>query len=366
MKIPFLDMKALNSPIEKQALAAMEGVINRAWYILGEEGKSFESEWASWLKIEHAIGVSSGTDALFLALSALDISSGDEIIAPANTCVPTVSAIRSTGASLVLADVNPETLTLDPESLSRAITSRTKAIVTVHLYGHPCDMVPIQVLATAHNLAIIEDCAQAHGARYKGELCGTFGDCAAFSFYPSKNLGAFGDAGAVVTKHELLAQRIRQLRVYGEKERYIHEIEGFNSRLDEVQAAVLRVKLPYLAQWHEERRRLAALYSQEIDHPSLQKPIEADWAESSYHLYVIRSPKRDELQAYLAENGIGTLIHYPIPVHLQPAFSFLPYETGDFPHSEKAANEVLSLPLYPGISDENVHEVCRVLNAWNP
>ena len=364
MKIPFLDMKALNAPIQAPAKAAMEGVLDRAWYVLGEEGRSFESEWADWLNCKHAIGVSSGTDALYLACLALGITAGDEVIAPANTCVPTISAIRSTGATVVLADVDPETLTLDPESIANAMTSRCKAIVPVHLYGHPCEMTPIRHLAQEHNLAIIEDCAQAHGARYRGELCGTLGTLAAFSFYPSKNLGAFGDAGAVVCNDDDLADYLRQLRVYGEKERYIHEHEGINSRLDEVQAAVLRVKLPFLSQWHQERRRLASLYSKVITHPAIQQPAEADWAESSYHLYVIRSEERDALQAYLAEHGIGTLIHYPIPVHLQPAYAFMPYEQGDFPVSEKAANEVLSLPLYPGLGDEAVAEVCQVLNAW--
>lgn len=358
-------MKALNAPIMPQAKAAMESVLDRAWYVLGEEGRSFESEWAEWLNCKHAIGVSSGTDALYLACLGLNISSGDEVIAPANTCVPTISAIRSTGATVVLADVDPETLTLDPASIEKAITPRCKAIVPVHLYGHPCDMNPIQHLAQQHNLAIIEDCAQAHGARYKGKPCGTLGTLAAFSFYPSKNLGAFGDAGAVVCNDDDLAHYIAQLRVYGETERYIHEHEGINSRLDEVQAAVLRIKLPFLSQWHQERRRLASLYTEVITHPAIRIPLEADWAESSYHLYVIRTEQRDALQAYLAENGIGTLIHYPIPVHLQPAYAYMPYEQGDFPHSEQAANEVLSLPLYPGLSDESVAEVCRVLNGWN-
>lgn len=364
MEIPFLDLKAQHESIAEEINEAVGRVFERGWYILGEEGKLFEQEWAEWLDIAHAVGVASGTDAIQLALTGLGVGRDDEVITVANTCVPTVAAIRAASAMPALVDVTAETLTMDPDLLEGALTPRTKAIVPVHLYGHPCDMDPIMAFAEAHGLAVVEDCAQAHGARYKGRGCGTIGDAGAFSFYPSKNLGAYGDGGAVVTSDVELAGRIRQLRVYGEGERYVHELEGINSRLDEVQAAILRVKLPHLSDANAKRREAADRYSEMICSDSVTKPATAEWAESSWHLYAIRTAKRDAMQQHLADRGIGTLIHYPIPIHLQPAYDFLPYHEGDFPVSESAAQSLLSLPLYPGIPAASIEAVSEAVNTF--
>lgn len=364
MEIPFLDLKVQHEPIAEEISNAVGRVLESASYVLGDEGKLFEREWAEWLGIPHAVGVGSGTDAIQLALMGLGVGRDDEVITVANTCVPTVAAIRATGAMPALVDVDSATLTMDASLLEVALTSRTKAIVPVHLYGHPCDMDPIMAFAEAHGLSVVEDCAQAHGARYKGKLCGTIGNAGAFSFYPSKNLGAYGDGGAVVTSDTGLADRVRQLRVYGERERYVHDSEGINSRLDEVQAAILRVKLPHLADANVKRREAASRYAELISAESVTKPDEAGWAESSWHLYAIRTAERDLLQKRMTESGIGTLIHYPIPILLQPAYEFMPYNEGDFPVSESAAKSLLSLPLYPGLSDDSIEVVSEAVNAF--
>jgi dTDP-4-amino-4,6-dideoxygalactose transaminase len=362
--IPFLDLKVQHAPIAAEIDVAIHRVLESAWYVLGNEGKEFEREWADWLKIAHAVGVASGTDAIQISLMALGIGPEDEVITVANTCVPTIAAIRATGARPVLVDVDPATMTMNSELLADALTSRTKAIVPVHLYGHPCDMDPIMAFADGFGLGVVEDCAQAHGAKYKGQVCGTIGDIGAFSFYPSKNLGAYGDGGAVVTADETLAQRVRQLRVYGERERYVHEHEGINSRLDELQAAILRVKLSRLQDSNQQRADVADRYRELISPSAAESPVEADWAVSCWHLYVVRSKQRDDLQAHLSDQGIGTLIHYPIPIHLQPAYSFLEYNRGDFPVTEEIAGNVLSLPLYPGISDETIGAVASAVNSF--
>lgn len=352
MDVPFLDLRAQHLPHASEIEAAIQRVLYRGWYLMGEELSGFETEFAAWTGVEHVLGCASGTDAITLALRGLGVSPGDEVVTVANTCVPTVAAIRNAGGTPVLVDVDAKTLTMDPAALAGALTPKTYAIVPVHLYGHPCDMDSILEFARVHELHVVEDCAQAHGARYRGRRCGTMGHAAAFSFYPSKNLGAYGDAGAVVTDNENIASRARKIRVYGESERYYHDLEGINSRMDEIQAAILRVKLTWLDESVDERRAIAKKYDELLSESAVTPVGEAEWGESAYHLYVIRTERREKLQAFLRERGVGTLIHYPVPIHLQEAYRFLPYEQGSFPVAEAAAKEVLSLPLYPGLTED--------------
>jgi dTDP-4-amino-4,6-dideoxygalactose transaminase len=354
IKIPFGELKPQFRSIENEVRAAIDDVLESAWYVFGKHCKAFEEEFAAYVGTRCAMGVGSGTEAIHLALCALGIGSGDQVATVANTCVPTIAGIVATGATPVLVDPNPETLTLDPANLESAITPRVKAIVPVHLYGNPCDMDPILKIAEAHGIPVVEDCAQAHGAEYKGKRCGGFGAAAAFSFYPSKNLGAYGDAGAITTNDPAIAERIRMLRNYGEETRYHHSVKGFNSRLDEIQAAILRVKLRHLDKWNEARRERASAYARVLASAPIILPIEAPWARHIYHLYVIRSTERDALQKHLAENGVGSLLHYPVPVHMQRAYADLGYPLGAFPNAERACNEVLSLPMYPELSIENI------------
>ncbi len=364
--IPFVELSTQFKSIEKEIRTAIDRVLKRGWFILGEEGNLFEEEFARYIGTEFAVGVNSGTDAIQLALLAVGVKPGKEVITVANTCVPTVCAIAATGAKVVLVDVDPETLTMSPEALELTITSKTAAIVPVHLYGHPCDMSSIVEIAQEHGVPVVEDCAQAHGALWRGKKCGTFGTAAAFSFYPSKNLGAYGDAGAVVTNDPEVADVVRKLRNYGEEKRYLHVIEGFNSRLDELQAAILRVKLQYLDTWNQERRVRADWYRQELKSRSVERPVEHRDAYCIYHLYVIRSDYRDALQSHLKERGIATLIHYPIPVHLQPAYQRLGYREGQFPNAEAACKRVLSLPMYPELSKESVKTICDAIATFDP
>ena len=343
---------------------AIDRVLRRGWYVLGEEVAAFEREFAAWLGVERVVGVGSGTDAIHLALRAVGVEPGDEVITAANTCVPTVAGICAAGARPVPADVDAGTLTLDPASVEGAITRRTRAIVPVHLYGHPCDMDGLMAVARVHDLRVVEDCAQAHGALYKGRKCGTFGDAAAFSFYPTKNLGCFGDGGAVATNNPEVAERLRKLRNYGERERYVHDSAGFNSRLDELQAAVLRAKLPQLDAWTEDRRVRAARYDELLRSLPVRLPAEADGARHCYHLYAIRHTLRDALQRHLKDAGIGTLLHYPLPIHRQPAYRHLGYEEGAFPVAEGACGEVLSLPLYPELPMVSVERVAEAIVAF--
>ncbi|MCC6798261.1 MAG: DegT/DnrJ/EryC1/StrS family aminotransferase [Candidatus Hydrogenedentes bacterium] len=356
--IPFAELKPQYLSIKGAIDAAIAEVFDAGWFILGKQCAAFEEEFAAYHSTGNiAVGCASGTDAIHLALRAVGIKPGDEVITAANTCVPTVCGIAASGAAIVLADVNNDTLTMCPRSLRSAITSRTRAIVPVHLYGHPCDMDAILTIAQEHDLKIVEDCAQAHGASYKGKKCGTFGDAAAFSFYPSKNLGAYGDGGAVLTRDPAIAEGVRALRNYGEESRYRSVTEGFNSRLDEIQAAILRVKLRHLDAWNTARRERAARYHDLLSGGPVALPQESALATSNYHLYVIRSKQRDCLREHLSHNGIGTQIHYPTPIHLQPAYTNLGYVAGSFPISERACNEVLSLPLYPELSMADVNTV---------
>jgi dTDP-4-amino-4,6-dideoxygalactose transaminase len=330
---------------------AMQRVLERGQYILGQEVKAFEAEFAAYLGVGQAWGVGSGTEALHLALAACGVGPGDEVITVAHTAVATVSAIELLGAAPVLVDIDPATFTLDPGQLLRVISAKTKAIVPVHLYGQPADLAPILEVARRHGLRVIEDCAQAHGALYEGKRVGAWGDIACFSFYPTKNLGAIGDGGAVVTSDPALGERVRLLREYGWAERYVSHIPGWNSRLDELQAAILRVKLRYLDADNAARARLAARYAAGLAGLAVTLPVTGHNRTHVYHLYVIRSPHRAELQAFLREQAVGALVHYPVPVHRQPAYQGRLRGGERLPETESAAREVLSLPMYPELTE---------------
>jgi dTDP-4-amino-4,6-dideoxygalactose transaminase len=359
--IPFVDLAAMHAPLRARLSAALEESMDRGDFILGDAVSEFEMQFARYCGSAFAVGVDSGTSALELALRALDIGPGDEVITAASTFIATALAIHHVGAVPVLVDVDPATANLDPELLSDAITPRTRAIIPVHLYGHPADMDPICAIARKHDLRVIEDASQAHGARYRGSRVGTFGDVAAFSLYPAKNLGAFGDAGILVTDDEGLAERLRLLRNYGSPIKYHHMLPGFNRRLDTLQARILSIKLEYLDGWNAQRRASAAYYHAALGSlaPAVQHPFENEDCQAVYHLYVIRSSNRDALQRHLGAAGIGTVIHYPIPIHLQPAFAHLGHGQGAFPVTEQLANTILSLPMYPGITEADQHRVVR-------
>lgn len=345
--------------------SAVQGVLNRGWFILGQEGEQFEREFATYLGARHALGVASGTDAIHLALVAARVGPGDEVITAANTCVPTVSGISSSGALPVLVDVDPVSFNLDPEQIEDAITPRTRAIVPVHLYGQAADLDPIIEIARRHDIRVVEDTAQGVGAKYRNRKLGVIGDAGCFSFYPSKNLGAFGDGGAVVTDDDDIAERVRRLRNYGEVRRYYHATRGINSRLDEMQAAILRVKLPKLEGWNRRRREIAAIYEREIRNELVRKPVELDYGVHNYHLYVVRCRRRDELQKHMADCGVGTLIHYPVPIHLQEAYQDLNEREGAFPISEECSREVLTLPIFPELTDSEARYVAESVNSFS-
>jgi dTDP-4-amino-4,6-dideoxygalactose transaminase len=335
-------------------------VLESGWYILGPELEAFESAFAEYHGVRHAVGVANGTDAVELALRALGIGHGDEVITVSHTAVATVCAVERTGARPVLVDVDEATYTMDPAAAAAALTPRTKALLPVHLYGHPADMGPLAELAARHGLALVEDCAQAHGARCDGRRVGTIGHLAAFSFYPTKNLGAYGDAGAVLTDDPGLAQRVRSLRNYGQSRRYHHLEPGQNSRLDELQAALLRVKLAHLDEHNAIRRRLARTYSDRLS--GVITPVSRPGAEHVFHLYVVRHPQRDALMDALGKREVQTLIHYPIPVHLQPAYAHLGCSAGALPVTERITRQILSLPLYVGLDDGDVGLVASALD----
>jgi len=365
-RIPFLNLHATYQATEDDTRAAVDRVLSRAWYVLGEEGASFEREFATYLGARYAAGVASGTDAITLALRALDVGPGSDVLTVPNTCAPTVAAIRAAGATPVFVDVDPYTLTMDPARLPEALTDRTRAIVPVHLYGHPCDMLRITAFASKHGLRVVEDCAQAHGATRNGQRCGTFGDAAAFSFYPTKNLGAFGDAGAVVTNDPDVGERLGRLRNYGLAERDWCVETGVNSRLDEVQAAVLRARLPHLDADNARRRAIADRYTEALRDTGLTLPAEDEMCRSCWHLYVVRTPHRDALRTHLATAGIGTEIHYRNPVHLQPAFESLAGGPGSFPVAEEASLRIVSLPLHPALGEADRETIIAEIRAFSP
>lgn len=344
---------------------ALRRVLDEGRYILGAEVKAFEADFAAYIGVKYGIGVGSGTEALSLALMAGGVEPGDEVITVSHTAVATVAAIERIGATAVLVDIDPNFYTIDPQRLAAAITPKTKAIVPVHLYGQAVDLDPILDLAWTHELRLIEDCAQAHGAAYKDKRIGAYGDLACFSFYPTKNLGALGDGGMVVTDQPELAERLRLLREYGWAERYVSHIPGWNSRLDELQAAVLRVKLQYLDQENATRARIAAMYQAGLSGCRLTLPASRPEATHVYHQYVVRTPHREALRHHLKDKGIAALVHYPVPVHLQPAYQGRLPGRNKLPETEQAASEVLSLPLYPGLREEQVQAVIEAIRSFN-
>ena len=359
MKVPFLDLRAAYLELKPEIDAAIARVLDSGWYILGPEVEAFESEWAEYCGASHAVGVGNGLDALTLALRALEIGPGDEVIVPSNTYIATWLAVSAVGATPVPVEPDLSTYNIDPALIPVAITPRTKALLPVHLYGQPADLDPILALARTHNLAVVEDAAQAHGARYKGKRIGAHGDVVCWSFYPGKNLGAMGDAGAVTTSRADLADRIRVLRNYGSREKYVNEVKGLNSRLDPIQAAVLRVKLKVLDEWNARRCRIAALYTHELARSPLHLPHSPGWAEPVWHLYVVRSSERDALQKRLSAAGIGTLIHYPIPPHHQSAFAR--HSDANHPIAEYLAHEQLSLPIGPQLLQKEIYAVASAV-----
>lgn len=359
MSIPLLDLKAQYYSIREEINEAVLKVIESGCYILGPNVAALEEEVAAYCQASFGIGVASGTDALYISLLAIGIKPGDEVITVPFTFIATAEVITLLGAKPVFVDIDPLTFNINPDRIEAAVTKKTKAIIPVHLYGQPADLDPILSLAAKYDLKVIEDGAQAMWAEYKGKRIGAIGDLGALSFFPAKNLGAYGDGGMVITNNEDLANRIKMLRVHGSKEKYHHSIIGFNARLDELQAAILRVKLKYLAEWTEARRQKAAAYNQGLKDSSVTTPPEAPFARHVYNQYTIRSKRRDELKEHLANKGIPTAIHYPMPLHLQEAFAYLGYKKGDFPESERAAGEVLSLPIYPELSEQQVEEVIK-------
>ena len=339
-------------------------MLKSGWFILGHELQRFEEDLADYLGVSYAIGVGSGTEALHLALIACGIKPGDEVITVPNTAVPTVSAIDFAGGIPVFVDVDPETYLMSPESLDeylRRNSKKAKAVIPVHLYGHPVEMDHLLAISEVYGLKVIEDCAQAHGTLYKGRKVGTLGDAGCFSFYPTKNLGAYGDAGIVVTGDKKIAERIRMLRNYGEESKYKNVIRGFNSRLDELQAAILRVKLGFIDEWNALRRRNAQLYNTLLKDTRLKLPVEKKEAVHVYHLYVVRTKYRDFLKRALSDKGIGTAIHYPTPVHLQGAYRNLGYKEGAFPIAEKCTREILSIPIFPQLSETVADEIISTM-----
>lgn len=362
--VPFVDLKAQYLSIKPEIDAAIQGILDTCQFTLGKEVAAFEEEFAAYSGSSIGCGVNSGTSALHLALLAAGVGPGDEVITVPFTFVATVSAIHYTGAKTVFVDVDPETFTMSPDALERAITPRTKAIMPVHLYGQPADMDPILAIARKHGLVVIEDAAQAHGAEYKGRRVGSIGDLACFSFYPGKNLGAYGEAGMVVTSNPEFARTIRMLRDWGAEKKYHHVLKGYNYRMEGIQGAVLRVKLRHLENWTEARRAAAKRYDELLSGTTFDAPFVRDDVRHVFHVYAIRVQKRAELQAWLASHDIQSGIHYPIPVHLLPAFADLGYKAGDFPNAEMAAAEVLSLPMYPELTADNQQRVVAALSAF--
>ncbi len=358
MKVPFLDLKAAYLESKEGLDAAYRRVMESGWYILGREVRAFEEEFAAYCQTEHCVGVGNGLDALHLILRAYGIGEGDEVIVPANTYIATWLAVSCSGAKPVPVEPDERTCNIAPELVEPAITPRTRAVIPVHLYGQPADMDPINRIAGERGLKVIEDAAQAHGALYRGKRAGSLGSAAAFSFYPAKNLGAVGDGGAVVTDDAELADKVRLLRNYGQRAKHRHEVKGFNSRLDELQAAFLRVKLSKLDEWNRRRRAVAAQYLERLDHlPALTLPFVPEWTEPVWHLFVVRHPQRDALQQYLANTGVGTQIHYPVPPHLSDAYAGEGWGRGDFPMSELLAGEALSLPMGPHVEKGQINKV---------
>jgi dTDP-4-amino-4,6-dideoxygalactose transaminase len=365
--VPFIDLRRQYHRIEKEILGATRRVYGKGRYILGEEVAAFEKEFARYCGVRYAVGVASGTDALYLSLKAAGIGEGDEVITPAHSFVSSALAVSFAGATPLFVDIDPRTYTLDPNELELLLKrrmaekgwQRVKAVLPVHLYGHPAEMGSILEIANRYGLLVIEDACQAHGATYGRKKAGAFGAFGCFSFYPTKNLGAYGDGGIVVTNHQKFYERLRLLRCYGEKKKYHHTLKGGNSRLDELQAAILRVKLRYLDRWNEERRKRARFYTEKLAPSGVVCPFESEAARHVYHLYVIRTERREALEAFLKERGIVTLIHYPVPIHRQKIYRELGYRSGDLPLTEQYSRKILSLPIFPEIRRSEIEEVVK-------
>lgn len=358
--LPFLDLTVQYSALQEEIDPAIRDVMRSGSFVMGRVGCKFEKEFAAYCEVDHAVGVGNGTDALTLALRALGVGAGNEVICPVNSFIATAEAISLTGATPVFADVEPETATIDVESVRDRLTARTRALVLVHLWGQPADLRPLLSLAAERGIDVVEDACQAHGARYQGRRIGSFGRLGCFSFYPTKNLGAYGDGGMVVTDDSVLAEKVRQLANHGQLRgaKYEHTVVGMNSRLDEIQAAILRVKLPHLEEWNRRRRWLASRYTERLRGISgLTTPTEAPERSSVWHLYVVRTERRDVLREGLAARKIATGIHYPVPLHLVGAYSHLGYSKGDFPVAEALARQILSLPLYPEMPEVTVDRI---------
>lgn len=364
MKIPFVTFKPLEAELDKDIRDAFDRVYTRSWYIEGVEDEKFEKVFAEYCNSKYCVGVGNGLDALFLALKALNVKDGDEVIVPSNTYIATALAVTYVGATPVFVEPDIRTFNIDPAKIEKAITEKTKAIMPVHLYGQACDMEPIMKIAKKYNLLVVEDCAQAHGATYKGKVVGSFGDVAGFSFYPGKNLGALGDAGAIVTNNEELAKKVRALGNYGSDYKYHHVYQGNNSRLDELQAAFLAAKLPLLEKVNDDRRSIANKYLAGINNPKVILPFVPDYAVPVWHIFGIRCKRRTELENFLNDAGIGTNKHYPIPMHLQDCYKDLGFKEGDFPIAEEISSSELSIPMYYGMTDDEVQYVIDKVNEF--
>ncbi len=362
--IPYLDLKAQLKPLRAEIDAAIARTIDNCSFCLGPDTAQFEKDFAKYCGAEHAIGFNSGTSALHVALLLLNIGQGDEVITTPFTFVATSWAISYVGAKPVYVDVDDATFNLDAKLIEKAITPRTKAIMPVHLYGQPFDIDPILAICRKHKLPLVEDAAQAHGAKYKGKTIGTFGEMSCFSFYPGKNLGACGEGGALVTNNAAYAKRARSLREHGSTVRYYHDEVGYNYRMEGIQGAVLGIKLKHLEKWTRERQRVARRYTELLANTPLQLPFQADFAESVWHLYVVRHPERDALKAHLDASGVGCALHYPLPLHLQKCYASLGHKQGDFPVAEKAADQCLSLPIYPELTDAQIQRVVEVIKGF--
>ena len=362
-EVRFLDLQTPHIELKDEIHSAVNRVLQSGQYIGGPEVERFESEFAQYCRAEHCVGVASGLDALTLSLRALELGAGDEVIVPSNTYIATWLAVSAVGATPVPVEPDPQTYNIDPTRIEAAISSRTKAILPVHLYGQPADLDPIVKLAHEHDIAVVEDAAQAHGAAYKGERVGAHGDIVCWSFYPGKNLGALGDAGAITTNRAELAERVRMLGNYGSRKKYVNEVKGMNSRLDPIHAAILSVKLAHLKDWTERRREIATAYTEVLQDSGLTLPYVPDWADPVWHLYVVLCPDREALQSRLNGAGIGTLIHYPIPPHMQAAYAELEFKANDLPLARKMADQLLSLPIGPHLPNEAVRHIIRTIRG---
>jgi len=365
MNVPLVDLKRQYLSIKREIDEAIQEVIDKSAFIMGENVEQFENDFAAYCGVKYGVGTSSGTTALHLALLACGVTGGDEVITVPYTFIATAEAISQTGARVVFVDIEDRSYTMDPEKVEQAITEKTKAIIPVHLFGHPADMDKIAKIARKYNLVVIEDACQAHGAECGGRRVGGLGDIACFSFYPSKNLGAYGDAGMLVTNDTELAERASLLRNHGYTGKYYHQVEGYNYRLDAIQSAVLRVKLRHLEEWTEKRRRNAKLYDELLEGSQVGTPIEMEYAKHVYHLYVVKVKNRDKLYLKLKENGISVAVHYPLPLHLQEAYRYLGYKKGDFPISEACSESLLSLPMFPELTQEEIKRIVDIIKTEN-